>query len=86
MNKENDGFKIYSFQNNNIIEFYLTSINNKIFILELDDNLAVEKLKFDKIHLKKLFIYSLKNEISNRFYNLNEFFKIISNLIENIPY
>ena len=86
MNKENDGFKIHSFQNNNILEFYLSSIHNKIFILELDNNLAVKKLKFDKIHLKKLFIYYLKNEFSHSFYNLNEFFKIIPNLIYNIPY
>ncbi len=77
MNKENDGFKIVSFQNY-ILEFYLSSINNKIFKLELNGFLAVEKLIFDKINLKKLFIYSLKNEFNNSSYNLKDFFKIIT--------
>ena len=78
MNKENEGFKIYSFQNNNILEFYLSSINNKIFKLELYEYLGVKKLIFDKINLKKLFIHFLKNEFNNTAYNLNDFFKIIT--------
>ena len=78
MNKENNGFKLNSFINNNILEFYLSSINNKKFILELDKTLAVKKLKFDKINLKKLFIHSLKNEFNCTSYNLKDFFKIIT--------
>ena len=78
MYKENDGFKIYSSRKNNILEFHLSSINNKIFKLELYEYLGVKKLIFDKINLKKLFIHSLKNEFNNTAYNLNDFFKIIT--------
>ena len=73
-----DGFQINTSLNNNILEFNLSSIDNTIFTLELYSYLGVKKLKFDKINLKKVFIQYLRNEFNNKSYNLNDFFKIIT--------
>ena len=73
-----DGFQINTSLNNNILEFNLSSIDNTIFTLELYSYLGVKKLKFNKINLKKVFIQYLRNEFNNKSYNLNDFFKIIT--------
>ena len=74
MNKEIEGFKIISYnENEKILEFHLSSLKNKIFKLELYGYFGVHKLIFDKIFLKQSIIDSLK-QFEKRYNYLNDFF------------
>ena len=79
--KEIDGFNIISYnQNDEFIEFYLSSFKNTIFKLELYDYLGAKKLIFDKIYLKDNFINSLKEQSGSHYNFLSIFFKMINKL------
>ncbi len=80
LNKEKDGINITLFnQNEHYLQFYLTSNKNKQFELELDNDYAPKKLKFESIKIK-LFENETSKELNQHFYYLSDFFKKINEL------